>query len=127
MVADDGSNIYEIALPEYDYYFGEMPSGNHAILMTTTVSFTSKGWFTINARRLTDVPIQLNQEFGGFTQNWPVYQEVTDSDVADQNAKIQQLSDLNGQINDLQQQKASIDEKNADLHEDIKEQIGSMT
>lgn len=127
MVAEDSPNIYEIALPEYNYYLGKIPSSNHAILKTTTISYSSKGWLTINAKRIIDIPIQLKQEYGGFTQNWPVYQEVTDSDIAANNSKIQQLSNLNAQINDLKQQKASIDEKNNNLYETITKQIVNMT
>jgi len=132
MVADDGtlsdgSNAYEIALPEYDYYWGEMPSSNHAILITTDVTYSTKGWLTINVQRLSNIPIQLSQEYGGFTQEWPAYQEVTDSEMATENADVQQLSDLNNQIGNLQQQKEVLDEKSTSLYGDIENQIDNMT
>ena len=69
---------YEIALEDYDYYYGIIPSQNHAILLTIETQFSSKGRFALYAKKLYEIPIQIKQEFGGFTQNWSVYMEVSD-------------------------------------------------
>ena len=68
--------IYEIALSDYDYYYGKIPSDKHAILVTIVNEFSSKGWFNLYVRKLSEIPMQIKHEFGGFTQKWDVYQEV---------------------------------------------------
>ena len=86
MVAEQSPHFYEIALADYVGWGTPIPSARHAILMTTETTFTSKGWFRISAQRVTEVPIKLKEEFGSFTQAWPVYSEVTSSQIADRDA-----------------------------------------
>ncbi len=75
-------NEYEIALENYDYYYGSIPSQKHAILLTIETQFSSKGRFSLYAKKLYEVPIQIKQEFGGFTQNWTVYMEVSEQTIS---------------------------------------------
>jgi peptidyl-prolyl cis-trans isomerase B (cyclophilin B) len=81
MVANVGYGQYEIALRASNYW-GRTPSDNHAVLFTKESSFQSKGWFTLRVRRLADSEVRLKEDFGSFNQTWPVYEEVTEKDIA---------------------------------------------
>jgi len=72
----NGFDMYEISLPEYNYYYGNVPSQNHAVLITTETTFKSKGRFELAVQKTGKLPIKLKQQFGGFNQDWPLYIEV---------------------------------------------------
>jgi hypothetical protein len=104
-------NEYEIALENYDY-FGSIPSQNHAILLTIETQFSSKGRFALYAKKLYEIPIQIKQEFGGFTQNWSVYMEISD----------QTISTIKNKKNDINKFKALLKKKSKKkkkLNEDL--------
>jgi hypothetical protein len=68
VVAEQESHWYEVAM-----------AGNlaqHALLLTTSTEFRTKGYFTMEVEPNTvDLPIKLKEEVGGFTQNWKIYTE----------------------------------------------------
>lgn len=78
MVAQLNKNAYEIALPSWTSY-GAIPSANHAILVTSETNFTSKGWFNLRVIQFDEIPVQLKEELGNFTQDWKIYDEATAS------------------------------------------------
>jgi hypothetical protein len=70
---------YEIALPHP--FLGGFPSEDRAILITEESKFTSKGWINIRVVPDSSVRIKVREEFGGFSQKWPKYREVTDVEM----------------------------------------------
>jgi hypothetical protein len=81
IISDEGKNIYEIAETTYSYSVGgRIPTRQHAFLKTTGTSFSSKGHFSLDVLILTNIPVSLKREYGGFKQNWTVYKEATYSE-----------------------------------------------
>ncbi|MEN6462413.1 MAG: hypothetical protein ABFC94_13740 [Syntrophomonas sp.] len=109
MVRKIDDDNYEISLPQYNGYFGELPSSNHAILKTVSTTFQSKGWFTIKAISEGTMPVDIKEEYGGFTQDWPVYIEVPDSTLDHQNKAEQQqiYNEANNNNNKLKTEQQS--------------------
>lgn len=66
IVVNQGDNLYEIVGPW---------GGQHALLLTVSTSFTGPGSFRLPVEKLTEMPVTLRQELGGFTQQWKVYRE----------------------------------------------------
>jgi len=66
IAAQIGSGKYEILLP----------NGDRAILTTFINKYDRQGWTTLNAKKMYDEEVVLKEEYGGFTQKWPVYMEV---------------------------------------------------
>lgn len=86
---------YEIALPRYDSY-GRWPSSDHALLITTSSTFTSTGWTTIEVHQIADQKVNMKD---GFVQTFKAYQEVSDSDKANYNDAMPKVGELNTNIN----------------------------
>jgi len=66
IVGQHSYGIYEIALSY---------SGNHALLFAFDTQFQSRGAFSLRVTELSDIPVQLKEDFGGFTQTWKIYSE----------------------------------------------------
>lgn len=107
-IGSDGSlSKYEIAMPYYTWtspYGYKLPSKVHAILETTTITYSSPGWFDLDVIKEGTTEVTLDN---GFTQTWTVYKEATDSN-ADIQAKTQSISD----------DKASIDQINSSIKQE---------
>lgn len=88
-------NKYEIALPDYSYYYGDIPSDKHAILYTTDTNITSKGWGTMDVYYSGDEQVTLKENYGGFKQQWPIYTQVSSSERS-------RMSELEESINNAQ-------------------------
>ncbi len=65
IIAVQGDNLYEIAVLW----------GQHALLLTVSTSFTGPGSFRLPVEKLSEMPVTLRQNLGGFTQQWQVYRE----------------------------------------------------
>lgn len=110
-----GYALYEIALPRYDEYFGKLPSENHALLMTIQTTFSSKGWFTLSVTKTSQIPMDLKEEFGGFTQTWDFYVEVSSNEIYENDQKKNQIKEIEKELNkykkQLETQKANLNKK----------------
>ncbi|MGI6528078.1 MAG: hypothetical protein ACOX25_12070 [Caldicoprobacterales bacterium] len=80
IISETSYGAYEVAMPEYNYY-GKYPSNQRAILYTTDTRFSYKGWAWVDVAYKGKKEIRLNEEYGGFTQLWDVYEEVTEYDL----------------------------------------------
>ena len=98
MVAEISPFKYEIAI-----------NGKRALLVTVTTEFHSRGSFSLQVVKLGDTPITLKEEYGGFTQDWPVFIEVNLQNEKDQ------LQDLDNKISTA---KYSIDEITKSINND---------
>ncbi len=64
-----------------------------ALLFCFNTQFQSRGRFALRVTRGGEIPVQLKEEFGDFTQSWPVFSEVTseeDEEAADLPGELQQ-------------------------------------
>jgi hypothetical protein len=68
--------VFEAASLVEDDLLGLIPTGKHFFLLTTNTRFTNKGQFQLKAKWVTQVSIKLNQEAGGFIQDFDVFVEV---------------------------------------------------
>ncbi|MCF7919314.1 MAG: hypothetical protein K9N06_05320 [Candidatus Cloacimonetes bacterium] len=105
---------YEIALPEYDFYYGQHPSDRHAILNTVDTEFSSKGLFHMYVMKLYQEPVQLKEEFGGFTQQWNVYLEIPGSYLSKIEAAKIEVEEKKNFINTCENEKDEM-EKNLQI------------
>jgi vacuolar-type H+-ATPase subunit I/STV1 len=104
MVSVLEGNYYEIALLRWSYY-GAIPSENHAILLTKETTFNSKGKFTMTVRKTgIDLPIKLKEDFGSFTQEWTVYEEVDSETKRTISEKKKLIADKKSEIQSFQNQ-----------------------
>lgn len=87
-----------------NYSYEIRVNGSPAILETLVSEFSSRGWFTINAVRNGNKSVPVKEEYGSFTQSWPVYIEVDQEKVDERN---RELSDLKHEISDLSKERES--------------------
>lgn len=87
-----------------NYSYEIRVNGSPAILETLVSEFSSRGWFTINAVRNGNKSVPVKEEYGSFTQSWPVYIEVDQEKVDERN---RELSDLKHEISDLSNERES--------------------
>jgi hypothetical protein len=97
MIADKGDNFYEIRV-----------DGSPAVLHTDVNIYKSKGWFTTYVIRDGSTSVQLKEEYGNFSQSWPLYEEV-DREVKEELLQsIYKLKDnvriINGDLQDAQKE-----------------------
>lgn len=69
VVGQHDNGDYEIDLNPYGY------GSQRAILKTFSVDYSSRGHASLRVMKLWDEPVRVKEEFGGFSQNWPVYIE----------------------------------------------------
>lgn len=108
MIAKLEPYLYEIALPQYNVLGGMTISAEHALLITTDTSFHSKGWFDLNVTKLQEMPITLKEEFGGFTQNFNVYMEISDNQIETIEVERNILKDLEKKMEEINSIKKEI-------------------
>jgi len=86
MIAQNKPNLYEIALGL---------GGPHAVLITTTTSFQTRGTFDLTVKDIGTMPEDIKEEYGGFTQMWHWYEECNALCVQGYNsarAKVEELT-----------------------------------
>jgi hypothetical protein len=76
----------------------------HAILITSTRDYNTKGYFNIPARKTDTRQVSVKEEYGGFTQTWNVYEEVTPSEISSYNEDKRYLSSSLGELAKIKQQ-----------------------
>ncbi|MEB2296491.1 MAG: hypothetical protein OZ930_08220 [Ignavibacteria bacterium] len=88
-------NTYEIATG----------SRYRSLLTTFETSYNTKGYFSIRARKTGVKKVRVKEEFGGFEQEWNVYEEVIEHEVAMYDERVssirqkkKELSSLNREI-----------------------------
>ncbi len=105
VVAEDGvsSGIYryEIASPQLS---------TRAILKRPGASFTSQGRFSLPVVQEGTVEVTLNENFGGFTQQWPVFREVRESEATAYHAFKAATREVNGRLADLRARMTALGE-----------------
>lgn len=94
MIKFRGNDEYEFAFPEYDNYWGRLPSDKHALLQATETKFKSKGWFDINAIELESTEVILTEEAGSFETSIRVFKEVPESAVNKYHTYIEKKESL---------------------------------
>lgn len=112
MIKFRGNDEYEFAFPEYDNYWGQLPSDTHALLQATETKFKSKGWFDINAIELESAEVILTEEAGSFETSIRVFKEVPESTVNKYHAyteKKESLQPLQDNISELIDRKTHVD------------------
>lgn len=77
VTAELDKNTYEIILSEYDENYNLVLSDKHAILKTTDTAFKQRGWFELYVEFDKNIDVKLKEELGGFTQQIPVYNELS--------------------------------------------------
>lgn len=111
IVGDVGNSQYEFAFPEYNY-FGRLPSLKHGLLQTLGTTYQSKGWFSLRVTKLTTTPVKLKEEYGNFTQDWPLYMEVSDYTIQQEAQQRQQYQTQHDRA------AAAIDHDNSEIRSD---------
>jgi hypothetical protein len=78
-------------------------SGNRYRSLLTRYSkrYTTKGYFSIRARKTGTRAVTVKEEYGGFEQEWNEYEEVTPDEVREMNSKKQELQNKTSRLNEL--------------------------
>jgi len=77
----------------------------HSILQTTKTIFQSKGTFSLKVKLIDTVPVRVKEEFGGFTQTWDVYKEVTDFEIGEFDRYTNLIKSKKKEIRELESSK----------------------
>jgi len=77
----------------------------HSILQTSKTIFQSKGTFSLKVKLIDTVPVRVKEEFGGFTQTWDVYKEVTDSEIEEYDRLTNLIKSKKKEIRELESSK----------------------
>lgn len=77
----------------------------HSILQTSKTIFQSKGTFRLKVKLIDTVPVRVKEEFGGFTQTWDVYKEVTDSEIDEYDRLTNSIKNKKKEIRELENSK----------------------
>lgn len=99
VIAEMEPNFYEIAIAEKGYYTS-IPSDNHAYLITSKTKFTSKGRFVMNVVKMYEEDVKLKEQFGGFTQKWNVYYEITDEYIETMKSNKKELEKFKKELDE---------------------------
>lgn len=67
----------------YEVYEVRSYGGTTSMLATKVTGFKTKGTFSLRVAKDSEIPMTLNQAFGGFKQNIPLLVEVTDKEWED--------------------------------------------
>jgi hypothetical protein len=100
IIAQQSTGAYEIAV-----------NGERALLISET-QFTTRGLFTLSVRKTTEMPVQLKDEYGGFTQNWPLYVE---ENLQEDKVRLnEEMSTLNASEEKVEELIRRLDEMNSE-------------
>jgi hypothetical protein len=112
IVGEHSPGVYEIAMPN--------DPREHAFLFSFSHTFQSKGYFSMRVERMAgELPVQLKEEYGNFTQNWKAYSECDNSclnrkeEARAEQAKIQ--GDLSNKLRSMDEGKSEFAKRERQL------------
>jgi hypothetical protein len=76
VVSEYSPRIYEVNIYGAD---------TRAILNTNNTLFQTKGYFEMRVKKTGNYPMKIKDQYGGFTQVWPIYEELTSKDESNYN------------------------------------------
>lgn len=115
VIAQNDDKSYEIALSTYNRYYGEYPSDDHSILITNDTAISSKGWGNMDVYDKGMVDVKLKENYGGFTQQWHEYVQVSQSDKNSISSLQAQINDAKNKLQDDTKQVNDLSKKAVDI------------
>ena len=99
VIAEYPDGSYEIAMSEYTD-IGRQPSEERAILWTKETKITLNGWAQMNVYQTGKKDVQLKDEHGSFTQQWKIYEEASEYDLAAAELLVTEIESTQKELQD---------------------------